>query len=251
MAATLLVACQLSEPFPFPSESLRPYSPPIGQYTLWWEAVEACSGRTSNFADVSWYLTQPGQLLVVNNDTLDGAWFEDGNRIAVARGDGPIVRHEMLHAILHDGGHPAAMFAGRCAGVVAFDGADLYGVPAADTLRAPTLREDSALTISVEWYRPKSGLLNYDGNLLYLVKIANSGPPGWVDTDHGVLAYIEDDNYGLGGSFQVRSTRVFYRQGAVHTFLVDGDVPPFTSTEVRVRAGFGRLLSPITVLPLN
>lgn len=251
LAASLLVACQLSEPFPFPSESLRLYSPPMPLYTLWWEAVEACAGRTASLANVSWYVTQPGQLLVVRGDTLDGAWFADGNRIALFRGVGPVVRHEMLHAILRDGTHPAAMFAGRCSGYVVFDGADLYQVPAADTIRAPTLREDSVLTISVELYRPRSGLLAYDGNLLYVVKIENQGPAGWVDTADGVLAYVEDTILGLGGGFQVRSKRVFFRQGAVHTFLVDGQIPLYAVDEFRVQAGFARARSPVTVIRLN
>lgn len=251
MVTSLLVGCEITAPFPFPFESLRPYSPPIRPYTLWWEIVEECSGRTASLADVSWYTSQPGQSLVVGSDTLDGAWFKNGNRIALVRGDGPIVRHEMLHAILRDGTHPSAIFAGRCGGYVAFEGADLYGVTTADTIHAPTLREDSVFTISVGLYRPRSGLLSYDGSLLFLVKIENKGPSGWVNTANGVLAYVEDSTFGLGGVFQVRSKRVFFRRGAVHTIVVDGMVPPFADGELRVRAGFARAQSPITVLPLN
>lgn len=52
---------------------------------------------------------------------MSGYWTSAGNRI-VLEGDlaanGGVVRHEMLHVLIREPGHPARQFLGTCAGVV-------------------------------------------------------------------------------------------------------------------------------------
>lgn len=90
------------------------------EYDAWWRATEACAGVPGDLAAVRWYTT-PGDSVRVGSTTFDAYWFAAGNTIVVARPyvrDGPVVRHEMLHALLRRGDHPAAYFQERCARLV-------------------------------------------------------------------------------------------------------------------------------------
>ena len=72
--------------------------------------------RIGAFDAVDWYSTSSGTLSSRDGNAV-GAWFPDGNRIAISRSwmdYGPLVRHEMLHAILQTGSHPAEFFERRC-----------------------------------------------------------------------------------------------------------------------------------------
>jgi hypothetical protein len=101
----------------------KPFDPPPA-YELWWEMTEACSGHSAAFAGVRWYVV-PGasQLPYSGGDSVKGYWSERDNRIVLAEAaqlDGPLVRHEMLHALLRarEGHHPRGQFLGRCGGIV-------------------------------------------------------------------------------------------------------------------------------------
>ena len=116
---SLLSACALATEPPFPSSAVRVVAPP--QYALWWNMVETCADRTADMARVSWY-SLPGQdSFRVWGTEFRGYTWRDPKRVLLADGvgtDGHLVRHEMLHAILGVGGHPALFFGDRCAGVV-------------------------------------------------------------------------------------------------------------------------------------
>ena len=93
------------------------------EYAVWWQWTERCSGHTGDFEAVSW-LRSPDEQIVIGSERYAAFWFRAGNRIVVAAPylrDGPIVRHEMLHALLARGDHPAGYFQERCAGVVGCD----------------------------------------------------------------------------------------------------------------------------------
>ncbi|HEY2856308.1 MAG TPA: hypothetical protein VGJ18_25935 [Gemmatimonadaceae bacterium] len=54
-----------------------------------------------------------------------------GNRVVIAEGQmyhGSTVRHEMLHALLRQGGHPRTEFLGACASLVGCSGACMHDV---------------------------------------------------------------------------------------------------------------------------
>ena len=101
-------------------ESAIPFSPP-SVYAHWWAMTEQCSGLAEPMTDISWYQV-PGVSAFSAHDTyLAGEWLSSGNRIVLAdsaSGEGALVRHEMLHALLQRGGHDREYFLGRCAGVV-------------------------------------------------------------------------------------------------------------------------------------
>ena len=119
--AIALLACALSScaslldlVMPRGAEEMSP--PAV--YARWWQLTESCSGRSRDLASIRWYRT-PGSSFIHDGEPAAGLSF--GNRIVIAQEylyDGPIVRHEMLHALLGDGGHPRSAFLGSCAALV-------------------------------------------------------------------------------------------------------------------------------------
>ena len=114
VVCSVLSACGLWQDSDFPASAER-FAPPA-HFQTWWQVVEACSGRTAPLRDVLWYAVPPFQLQI-DGESAYGAWFARSNRIALIQdvmGDPVVVRHEMLHAILRDGDHPAEYFQQRC-----------------------------------------------------------------------------------------------------------------------------------------
>lgn len=94
---------------------------PAAVFGTWWQMTEACSGAPGSMDAVTWFKTEGPIRDPRTGEELVGYWSAASNRIllstAVMR-DGPSVRHEMLHALLRQPGHPRAEFLGRCAGTV-------------------------------------------------------------------------------------------------------------------------------------
>ena len=109
-----------------PTESLPsgavPLNPPA-IYETWWHEVEQCSGRTGDFAAVSWYYVPGlGAFGAGSDQGLAGLWQPQHNSITVAQfaiEDSSVVTHEELHAILQRTDHPAEYFVQRCGNLVA------------------------------------------------------------------------------------------------------------------------------------
>lgn len=127
LALTLsLGACQLFDTdLPLPRGAVP--MAPLPEYGLWWRLTERCSGLTGDLAAVSWYLV-PGtdsMMTVPLREWARGEYVTAQHRIVLTghvRDNGFVVRHEMLHALLHGrGGHPPEYFQHRCYGVVASD----------------------------------------------------------------------------------------------------------------------------------
>ena len=125
ISALAALGCRDPIAVTFPPTAVRlTVAPPL--FRGWWEVVESCSGRTGAFEAVDWYSTASGTLSSRGENAV-GVWFPDGNRIVVARSwmdHGPLVRHEMLHAILQSGSHPAEFFERRCGDLLLKDFAD-------------------------------------------------------------------------------------------------------------------------------
>ncbi|MBC7895821.1 MAG: hypothetical protein H7066_10415 [Cytophagaceae bacterium] len=114
--AALLVACRGND---LPPHATR-FSPPE-VYRTWWKMVEACSGLRGAFDDVHWYRASVVELQEREGNGTLAYWEERGNRIVLSDNVvdfGRGVRHEMLHALVRQRGHPRELFAERCAGVV-------------------------------------------------------------------------------------------------------------------------------------
>lgn len=90
-----------------------PILPIPAEYRAWWSELEACSGKRGDIDAVRFYVVAAlphgriGQATIKSDQTV----------ILFVRGhqnfDTP-VKHEMMHALLRVGGHPAEYFAGPC-----------------------------------------------------------------------------------------------------------------------------------------
>lgn len=115
-----LVAFSLIARLPPGAEAFAP--PTV--YARWWAMTEACSGRSADLGAVHWYRV-PGSRFMHGGQPTAGYWNKYTNRIVLAVegiAQGPIVRHEMLHALLQGGGHPRSQFLGACASLVLCQG---------------------------------------------------------------------------------------------------------------------------------
>jgi hypothetical protein len=116
---------------------------------------------------------------------VDAYWISNPDRIVLAdarRNDGPIVRHEMLHALLHHSGHPRAAFLTACGGVVACAGecaveAGGYASPPAS---APELQPREVGT-RVDVMSPTTAAALDSGAVAAMITITNPrAEPVWV-----------------------------------------------------------------------
>ena len=82
--------------------------------------TETCAARQGDFDEVRWYKV-PGSAVLLNGESVSSYWSQKGRFIVVPDSltdAGSLVRHEMLHAILNNAGHPRAYFLNSCAGIV-------------------------------------------------------------------------------------------------------------------------------------
>lgn len=125
-------------------------------YQTWWLMVEACSGVTSSLGKVSWYQVPYSTTIPYEGlSDVTGYWQSQPDEIVLAGAsvlDGALVRHEMLHALLREPGHPRSAFLTNCGGVVDCNEAcvaDAGQLPTADpsTPRVTPSQLDVGLTI--------------------------------------------------------------------------------------------------------
>ena len=126
---TLLVVCLAAvscrEPV-VPEQYFPPGAVPLDPvptvYATWWGETEECSRRTGNFGSVRFYVVPGVDGWSAGSGFIEGAWVESGNRITVGElraMRARVLRHEMLHAILQRGDHPAEYFQTRCGWLIA------------------------------------------------------------------------------------------------------------------------------------
>lgn len=179
-------------PAPLPLGAVRFEPPPV--YARWWAVVEACAGRTGDFAAWTWYQVPAGALRAAGYGNAAAYTDVAARRVVVSAGlqsNGSPMRHEMLHAVLgltyasgssaHQ--HPAAYFQGRCAGVVYCpqEGcADAGAPPPSAPADAPTLPL-STLAVGLDVVPARVSQRGADRALTLVVRAANpSARPGWV-----------------------------------------------------------------------
>lgn len=174
----LLAGCELlTAPLPPGAERFAP--PAV--YRQWWDLTRTCSGRTGDFSRVTWYRV-PGAVEIPLGDgtQVNGYWDSAGNRIVLAASselEGDLVRHEMLHALLRQEGHPRADFIGRCAGtVVCVQRCITEAGPAPAPDPSAQLVAPSTLQIGVELTPPAPRASVDDGNFRMVVTARNGAP---------------------------------------------------------------------------
>jgi hypothetical protein len=170
-----LAACESATAPRLPAGAVR-FTPP-SIYRQWWALTEQCSGRQGDYDAISWYVV-PDANSLPGTKGLNGIWYGD-NRIVLAGAydgisAGDLVRHEMLHALVREGGHPRDMFVRRCGGVVVCIGECLSDAgppappdPAARVMPASTLE----VTVDVAPEAPGSG--TWDGYVMMIVHAHN------------------------------------------------------------------------------
>jgi hypothetical protein len=91
------------------------------RFRTMWRTVEACSGQSADFSRIEWFSVPAG--FKVDGATVDGYWEDRGWRgriflVGGASAVSEIVRHEMLHAVVHSARHERRNFLGGCRGIV-------------------------------------------------------------------------------------------------------------------------------------
>lgn len=84
-------------------------------YRDWWAKTEACSGIRADFERIRWYRIE-GTDFECPSGRCAGRWQRDG-RIILAEDwtlNELVVRHEMLHALIGEPGHPEGLFDQAC-----------------------------------------------------------------------------------------------------------------------------------------
>jgi hypothetical protein len=121
-AALVLAAARCSSPTDSLPSGAVAFSPPA-IYETWWGEVEQCSGKTGDFAAISWYYVRgQGDFTVGSNPDIVGVWQAFNHSITLSQSvweNADVVRHEELHAILQRGDHPAEYFVQKCGSIVA------------------------------------------------------------------------------------------------------------------------------------
>jgi len=235
--AAIAIAC--SEPMaPLPVGAIA-WSPPA-RFALWWQMTESCSGRQGDLRAIRWYVVPNATSIDVDGQQVHGETI--GNRIVLAdshRLDGPLVRHEMLHALLGVGGHPRDAFLVACNDIVACEGAceaEAGGRPA--PLETATELAPSDVVTRVEVV-PRAPAASQDsGAVAVIVSITNPhATPAWVrlvprnspegigntfglaiDYDDVGRAFISDQKKVIGQRFPLGANET-------RRFVWDGDLP--------------------------
>lgn len=121
-AALVFAAARCSSPTESLPSGAVPLDPPA-IYATWWGEVEQCSGKTGEFAAISWYyIPGQGDFSVGSNPDIVGYWQPSHHSITLAQSvweNAEVVRHEELHAILQRGDHPPEYFVQKCGNLVA------------------------------------------------------------------------------------------------------------------------------------
>lgn len=93
---------------------------PSPAFREWWHTTEQCAGLSGSFASVQWFVVPGVQTFDPGTGTpVVGMWSRDarGTRITLAgawQQSEFVARHEMLHALIGQSGHPAIYFETRC-----------------------------------------------------------------------------------------------------------------------------------------
>jgi hypothetical protein len=235
--ATILLcgaaSCGLEVSSDFPPAAIPFATPQL--YRAWWQIVEECSGKRRPLDAVRWYQVRPGELSI-RGESAAGAWFVSGNRIVLSSWvlrEGGLVRHEMLHAILETGSHPAEYFERKCGAEVACSG----GCGERPVLPDAHLFTLEQLEGSVAMYPPVPSIAALDGRVTVVVKVRNpangnvfvsTGEFGESQCSIGVMIESTDDprwaKWECGWLEPANDGRIYFAPGETRRLVFDFDV---------------------------
>ncbi|MGH7651665.1 MAG: hypothetical protein ACREMS_07455 [Gemmatimonadaceae bacterium] len=205
-----LFACSGIVDAPIPTGAQLFSPPPV--YTTWWNLTQSCSGISGSLASISWYDSGASLENPQTGEGLAGYWDRAGNDIVLTHAstvDGPTVRHEMLHALLRQPGHPRTQFLGKCAGVVDCEGQCVVdGGPITTPAGAIRVPSDSIdVSLEVAPINPTSA--NDGGFFSLTVKARNHGTHFLVITNDSPAAGPTDTfSFDVEGPAQLQEGEV-------------------------------------------
>jgi hypothetical protein len=176
-----VTACDRLVGLPLPSDAEQ-FSPPA-VYSTWWNMTQACSGQTGSLGAVTWFKTSKALHDPRTGEVIIGYWVAGSNWIVLettAMRDGGAVRHEMLHALLQQGGHPRNQFLGKCAGTVSCAEAcvrDAGPYPQPPDPPIHVQADSIDMAVDVEPANPNSG---YDGGFFSITVVAHNRSMHWA-----------------------------------------------------------------------
>ena len=110
--------CTPTEPVaPLPSNAVA-FEPPL-EYAVWFERTERCAELKGRFTSIKFLMVPDVDTFETDQGQKVGLWTRKGdhNTIIVAgnyRDHEMVVRHEMLHSLIGQSGHPPLYFEERC-----------------------------------------------------------------------------------------------------------------------------------------
>lgn len=217
-----VVACERPTGPRFPADAEQ-YEP-LEIYAEWWRMVAACSGTTRDFNEVRWYHAPRASIVATLGRRAGAFYTETGSRVVITServSEGPLVRHEMLHALHRVGGHPRSLFMDRCAGLVSCDGDCLKEAGAAPVAAASIRRVPSESLVVWNEVRPSAPRAAiWGGFFVFTVRVRNPydepvvvqlAPSG--DAGAPLSFRYRFESSATNGSFNVRAD-----DGAVYLF---------------------------------
>jgi hypothetical protein len=95
-----------------------PFAPPA-EYATWFERTEGCAAISGRFTAIQWLVVPGVETFNTDQGLKVGMWARRGDHqvIIIAgnyRDHEMVVRHEMLHSLIGERGHPAEFFEQRC-----------------------------------------------------------------------------------------------------------------------------------------
>lgn len=93
---------------------------PSPAFRDWWLATESCAGLSGSFSSIEWYVIPGVETFDPGTGSpVVGMWSRDGDRSRITLAGAWqqsefVARHEMLHALIGQSGHPVLYFETRC-----------------------------------------------------------------------------------------------------------------------------------------
>ncbi|HET9514345.1 MAG TPA: hypothetical protein VFO95_10510 [Gemmatimonadales bacterium] len=118
IALAVIGGCTPTEPSsPLPVGAVA-FAPPSG-YTVWFDRTEGCAGLSGHMETIQWYVVPEVETFMTDQGEKVGMWARRGDQeVIIIAGNyvnhEMVVRHEMLHSLLGQRGHPVEYFEQKC-----------------------------------------------------------------------------------------------------------------------------------------
>ena len=118
LVLTVVAGCTPTEPSSTLPEGAIEIDPPL-EYAVWFERTERCASLSGRITAIQFYIIPGVDTFETDQGQKVGMWSRRGDHhtIIVAgnyRNHEMVVRHEMLHSLIGQSGHPEQYFAERC-----------------------------------------------------------------------------------------------------------------------------------------